>query len=58
MELNPCGVDVTAEMGGAVKMTVLTNKVDNEIFAEVSIRQIELTNEGQNEASSCGRQSL
>ena len=42
-ELNPCGVDVTADMGGAVKMTALTNKVDTEIFAEVSIRQIKLT---------------
>ena len=44
-ELNPCGVDVTADMGGAVKMTALTNKVDRQILAEVSIRQIKLTND-------------
>ena len=34
-ELNPCGVDVTADMGGAVKMTALASKVDKEICAEV-----------------------
>ena len=43
-ELNPSGVDMTADMGGAVKMTSLTNKVDNNIFAEVKDQQIELTN--------------
>ena len=44
-ELNPCGVNVTADMGGAVKMTALTSKVDKEIFAEVKVREIELTND-------------
>ena len=37
-----------ADMDGAVKMTALINKVDKEIFAEVSIRQIELTNNWKN----------
>ena len=39
---------MTADMGGAVKMTALTNKVDTVIFAEVSIHQIELTNDWSN----------
>ena len=47
-ELNAIGVDVTADMGGAVKMASLTNKVDDEIFAEVRIREIELTNDWKN----------
>ena len=47
-ELNPCGVDVMADMGGAVKITVLTNKVDKEIFVEVSIHQIKLINDWTN----------
>ena len=39
---------MTADMGGTIKMTALTNKSDKEIFEEVSIHQIELTNNRKN----------
>ena len=39
---------MTADVGGAVKMTAFTNKVNKEIFVEVTIRQIKLTNDWKN----------
>ena len=47
-DLNPVGVNVMADMDGVVKMTSLTNKVDKEIFAEVSINQTKLTSDWKN----------
>ena len=47
-ELNQCGAYVTVDMGGAVKMTALTSKVDKEIFVKVKVREIELTNDWKN----------